>query len=169
MSESITATGKASEIERLGNLLKQGLLSDTEFQVAKQHVLSQPADQPTKVEEDVLRDQHTMEKQPAPSPRYLDSKRQPKIETKYEVAQGLLYILSAVGWLLVLVGIFVFLTGVIQGHEYGKWIGGMAGLATVAIGLLQVAVAQIAVTMIDTADHTREIFRLLSKQHSPAE
>jgi hypothetical protein len=161
MSE--TATNKASEIERLGNLLRQGLLSEDEFQAAKRQVLQQsivlPADTNTDIPASTI---VAVPKSNANAVTY------PGFDSKYGVAKGLSSFLSFIGWACFLLGVIAFLSGLTKSGIDS--IAPLAlGLIGVVGGLLQVAAAQIMLTMIDTADHARGIFMLLNKNCSATE
>lgn len=158
----------SAEIEKLENLLKQGLLSEGEFEAAKQKVLSGTHEATTQKKSSAAATpqkkqipENTKEQQavdstiklpdwlPDHSEAYATDPSIPAVKTNYGVAKNLAAFLLVVGWISVAAGLITSVFDL------------MLGLMLIVGGLLQIAATQIMVAVVDNADHIRK--RLLDQ------
>lgn len=86
-------------------------------------------------------------------------------KTAYGMARGVSSVISLVGWLFVIVGIFVavyaFINGISSRYDGLSLMALLPGLGTTVSGFLLIMGAQVTKATVDNADHTREILKAL--------
>lgn len=94
-----------------------------------------------------------------------------KYDSDYGAARGVAKFISFLGWLVFIGGVLMSLIGLIAGMEAQSRFGGggvsiismLPGFGISIAGLFLVAGGQVTRATVDSADHTREILRVLSK------
>jgi hypothetical protein len=82
----------------------------------------------------------------------------PELKTKYGTARGVASFIEFVGWLVVIIGVFV---GFLGGSSNAGLVGILIGAAVAFSGLMLIASAQVVRATVDTADNTQHMVTLL--------
>ena len=89
-------------------------------------------------------------------------------KTGYGLARFILPFASLLGWILLIIGILVTIFGLSKGMKSGidqlLLLAVLPGLGAVMVGLFTIMIAQIALAVSDSADHSREIMKLLYRK-----
>ena len=87
------------------------------------------------------------------------------VQSKYGVASGISVLLTVVGWLGFVAGLFILLTILLNSKgDSNSELTLLPGLGLVVSGFLYIAVGQVIRATVDSADNTREILKLLKEQ-----
>lgn len=90
------------------------------------------------------------------------------INTEYGVAKGVSSVTSFIGWGLVILGVFVGLSPLMEGSQsrYGgiSWLAVLPGVGTAVSGFLLIMGAQVTKATVDTADYTRELLKAMRQK-----
>jgi hypothetical protein len=84
----------------------------------------------------------------------------PEPKTKYGTARGVASFIEVLGWLVVIIGVFVGFQG---GSSNAGVAGILIGAAVAFSGLMLIASAQVVRATVDTADNTQHMVALLKK------
>lgn len=86
-----------------------------------------------------------------------------KIKTQYTVAHGISSIITWLGWALVLIGGIAAVMALFGGSRFGGFsvVAMMPGIGMVVGGFALIMGAEVTKATVDSADHTREILRVL--------
>ncbi|GLQ32612.1 hypothetical protein [Litoribrevibacter albus] len=84
-------------------------------------------------------------------------------QSSYSSARTIADVLSVIGWLTVVIGVFSALALASQGSSFDVF-AMLPGLGLVISGLFMVVAAQVTRAIVDNADHTREILSLLREK-----
>jgi len=91
---------------------------------------------------------------------------EPANVSEYKTARGVSGFIEFIGWLVVIFGVVISITGVIsvpRNSGGASFIAMLPGLGTAIAGLFLVMGAQVTKATVDNADHTREILKILSR------
>lgn len=89
-------------------------------------------------------------------------------KTSYGAARSTSTAITFVGWVMVFIGVIATFIAIVSGLDSGH--GGLAllgvlpGFGVAVSGLLLIVAAQVTLATVDSADHTREILKILNKQ-----
>lgn len=88
-------------------------------------------------------------------------------KTSYGAARSTSTAITFIGWAMVFIGVIATFIAIVAGldSEHGglALLGVLPGLGIAVSGLLLVVAAQVTLAIVDNADHTREILKVLNK------
>ena len=84
-----------------------------------------------------------------------------KVKSGYGTALGLSSFVSVVGWIAVVGGVLLVLNGLSSGVPASLFFQAVIGIGITVGGLLLVMVAQLTRAIIDTADYSREMLKVM--------